>query len=269
MYLNFNVAGWQLRLGRFAEAERICAEVTPRGHTAAATRHRILGELAAARGELGAAEEDLERAAELAERMGGVEWWPGAMAALGLVQLRQGRHDDAVRTLDAALAAVDDTEYKAWLPDFADIYPIAARVRADRAENARAAGERPDDEIAAAQAAHDAFERMLAADTAGPAPPRGTACRLLTAAEVTRAGGRSDPASWRLAADHLGALGERYPAAYAEFRLAEALRAAGADVHSAVAPLLATAHTTTVQLGERPLRADIEALAQLAGLELS
>ena len=269
VYLNFNVAGWQLRLGRFAEAERICAEVTPRGHTAAATRHRILGELAAVRGELGAAEEELERAAELAERMGGVEWWPGAMAALGLVQLRQGRHDDAARTLDAALAAVDDTEYKAWLPDFADIYPIAARVHGDRAENARAAGEGTEDEIAAAQAAHHALERMLAADTAGPAPPRGTACRLLTAAEVTRAGGRSDPAAWRLAADHLGALGERYPAAYAEFRLAEALRAAGADVRSAVAPLLASAHATTVQLGERPLRADIEALAHRAGLELS
>jgi class 3 adenylate cyclase/tetratricopeptide (TPR) repeat protein len=267
VYLNFNVAGWQLRLGRLAEAERICNEVTPRGHTAAASRHRILGELAAARGELDVARAELERAAELAKGMGGVEWWPAAMAALGLVHLRQGRPDDAAEALDAAVAAVDDLEYKAWLPDFVDVYPIAVRVRADRAEHARSAGSDPAEDVAVAHGAQDALEHMLSADTAGPAPPRAHACAALTAAEVTRAGGQSDPAAWRRAADRLSSLGERYAAAYAEFRLAEALWAAGADVQSTVAPRLASAHATTVQLGERPLRADIEALAGKAGVQ--
>lgn len=57
VYLSFNMAGWLLRLGRFDEVERICAEVTPRGNIALAPRQRILGQLATARG------------------MGGPEWW--------------------------------------------------------------------------------------------------------------------------------------------------------------------------------------------------
>jgi len=134
------------------------------------------------------------------------------------------------------------------------VYPTAARVAADHEAAATAA-----DAVAR-------LDAMLALIPADQQPPRPTACRALAAAEVTRAAGRPDPEAWRLAADGFRALSEPYTTAYAEFRQVEAALLAG-DGDDA-RRLLEDAHAITVGLGERPLRAEIEALAGRAGVAL-
>jgi class 3 adenylate cyclase/tetratricopeptide (TPR) repeat protein len=264
VYLTSSIAGWQLRLGRFEEAERLCADATPRGNVAAAPRIRTAGQLATARGEFSRAETQLERAEKLARGAGGPEWWPATLAALGVLRLWQGRLDDAAQALHQALDAVDHAEYAPWLTDFVDVYPTAARVHADRAHRAGAPGGGAADAKGAADALAQ-LERMLSTIPEQRRPPRAVACRRLAAAEATRADGRSDPSAWRLAADGFRALHEPYTTAYAMFRQAEALVASGAD---GAAPLLQDARAITVWLGERPLHAGIEALAQRAGIRM-
>src|SRR5262249_18346066 len=101
-------------------------------------------------------------------------------------------------------------------------------------------------------------------------PPRGIACRSLAAAEAVRAAGRADPAAWEAAVEQFRALGEVYVVAYAEFRQAEAVVAGGSGSRGAGAAgaPLRDAHAITVGMGEVPLRAEIEALAQRARLSL-
>jgi class 3 adenylate cyclase/tetratricopeptide (TPR) repeat protein len=253
VYLTSSIAGWQLRLGRFAEAERLCADTTPRGHTAAAPRRLTLGQLATARGQFAVAEVELGLAEELARGLGGPEWWPATLAALATLRLWQAKVEEAAQLVGRALHAVRDPQYGPWVNDFADVYPTAARVHADRKA-----------EAAAADAVTE-LDRMLAVIPLERQPPRAVLCRSLAAAEATRASGRSDPAAWQLAADGFRALGEPYTIAYVEFRQVEALAAPDA---AAAAPSLQDAHATTVRLGERPLRAEIEALAQRLGIPL-
>ena len=265
VYLTSSVAGWQLRLGRFEEAERLCADASPRGHTAAAPRRLTVGQLATARGDFSQAEAELEQAEKLARGLGGPEWWPSTLAALGMLRLWQSRLAEAAQTLRQALDAVEHLQYAPWLTDFADVYPTAARVEADRAEHARAVGASAADAEVAAGDAGARLERMLASIPEDRRPPRAVACRFLAAAEATRALGRPDPGAWQVAADAFRALSEPYVVAYTEFRQAEAFLAD--DVHAA-APLLQDAHAITVRLGERPLCANIEALAQGVGIPL-
>jgi tetratricopeptide (TPR) repeat protein len=206
LYLSASVAGWQLPRGRHEEARRLCEETTPRGHTAAAPRHRTLGRLASVGGEFATAEVELRRAEELARGLGGAEWWPAIQADIAMLALWQGRLDDAAQAAREALDAVDDPEYGPWLPDFADVYPTAARIEADRADQARADGASTADAEAAAADALARLDSMLAGIPQGHLPPRPVACRSLVAAEVIRAGGRSEPT-------RLGARRRRVPRA--------------------------------------------------------
>ena len=75
--------------------------------------------------------------------------------------------------------------------------------------------------------------------------------------------GRADPGAWEAAADQFRNRNEPYTTAYAEFRQAQALLLADGDRGAEEANgLLREARAITVELGERPLRAEIEALAQ-------
>jgi DNA-binding CsgD family transcriptional regulator len=268
VYLTSSIAMWQLRLGRFEEVERLLTEITPRGHTAAAPRHEALGRMAMARGEFSVAEAELARAEELSRGLGGPEWWPSTLAGIGLLRLLQGRLEEAADYVQRALDGLDDTEYAPWLNDFADVYPTAARIHADRAEHARARGGATAEAEAGAGDAVVRLDAMLSLLPEDHRSPRFGACRTLAAAEATRAAGRSDPVAWKLAADEFLAVGARYSQAYAQFRQAEALLAAAGDGRAAAAPPLQESHSTTVELGERPLRAEIETLAQRARVVL-
>jgi DNA-binding CsgD family transcriptional regulator len=271
-YLSCAVGAWKLRLGELDEVERLWADTEPSGRSVAATVwYQVAGLLATARGDLAQADVELGRAAELALGVGGPELWPATAAAIAVLRLWQRRLDDAVDTAREPLAAIDQTQYAPWLVDFSSVYPTAARTQADRAERARAHGDAADAADAGAEAAGALrqLDRMLAAIPDEHHPPRGIAFRALTAAEADRAGGRNDPAAWQRAADAFSAISEPYTAAYAQFRLAEALLASGSDAASDAASALRTAHATTDALGERPLRGEIEALARRARISLA
>ena len=269
-YLRCSIAGWQLRRGRIAEAVRLVGDEAPRGRSATAPHYEARGRLAMLRGDFAAAERELEQAREISFGLGGPEWYPPTVAALGTLRLWQGRLDDAAALLRDALAAVSDPQNAAWVTDFAEVYPTAGRIAAARARAARAAG----DAAAADAAARDAADalarlgRMLAALTEGALrPPRALAARAWAAAELTDARGRSDAAAWALTAERFDALGEPYPVAYARLRQAEALLS-GRGGSAAAASLLRQAHAAVVALGERPLRVAIEALGARAGIAL-
>jgi DNA-binding CsgD family transcriptional regulator/tetratricopeptide (TPR) repeat protein len=85
-------------------------------------------------------------------------------------------------------------------------------------------------------------------------------------AEFTRVQLRSDSQQWEATVASWDALSRPYEAAYARWRQAEALFASKAP--RAAASLLRQAHQAMVQLGERPLRHEIERLAQRTRIDL-
>jgi DNA-binding CsgD family transcriptional regulator len=86
-------------------------------------------------------------------------------------------------------------------------------------------------------------------------------------AERSRVQGRSDPAQWEDAAKAWLALHRPYPAAYAQWRQAEALLASRAPQAQAAEPLRA-AHVVAVRLDAAPLRRELELLAQRGRIRL-
>jgi len=86
-------------------------------------------------------------------------------------------------------------------------------------------------------------------------------------AERSRLEGQSDPAQWQQAATAWLALGRPYPAAYAQWRQAEALLASRAPRAQAEEALRA-AHAVAVRLGAAPLRHELELLAQRGRVRL-
>jgi DNA-binding CsgD family transcriptional regulator len=91
---------------------------------------------------------------------------------------------------------------------------------------------------------------------------------LLARAEESRLQGRSDPERWQAAATAWERLGRPFEAAYARFRQAETLLT-GRAPRSQVEDTLRSAHHTAVTLEARPLRLEIERLAQRGRLRLT
>jgi DNA-binding NarL/FixJ family response regulator len=92
---------------------------------------------------------------------------------------------------------------------------------------------------------------------------------LLTAeAEATRVTGRGDPDRWAEVATAWQVIDCVWRAAYARWRQAEALLAAGAPRDRA-APALRQAWTTASELGARPLLAEVESLGRRARIDLT
>ena len=106
---------------------------------------------------------------------------------------------------------------------------------------------------------------MPPAHTCRPPPTRSGPCGD---AELTRLDGAADPATWQAAADTWQQLGRPYPAAYAQWRHAEALLAGAAGAEVAAEPLRA-AHAAAARLGAAPLRTQLEALARRARISLT
>ena len=270
VYLSVSVAAWKLRLGDTEAAARLWADAEPSGGTVAAAWYQVAGLLSTLRGQLAQANRDLDHAAELALGVGGPEWWPATTAAIAVLRLWQGRLDDAAQAAHAALHAISDPGFAPWLVDFSIVYPTAARVDAERAEDARARG---DDDAAASAAAGAAAavarcDEMLVQIPEGRVAPRGLACRSLAAAEASRAAGRADPDAWAVAAEQFRELGEPYVVAYAEFRQVEAAAAAGSRGAAVTEIPLRDAYALTVAMGEVPLREQIEALARRSRISL-
>jgi DNA-binding CsgD family transcriptional regulator len=181
----------------------------------------------------------------------------------------EGDLEAARSAIRRGLAAADAVEIFDQALEGAWVAMNGLSVEADRAERARVAGDTAT--LADATAAGRALLERVRADAE---QARGTHLahdvhvrgRLAKAeAEWTRLQGRSDPARWQAAVDAFS-FGHVYAVARCQWRLAEALAAAG-DRDQATTAARA-AHTTATRLGAAPLRAALEALARRARLDL-
>jgi DNA-binding CsgD family transcriptional regulator/tetratricopeptide (TPR) repeat protein len=258
--LTAHVARGLYELGHWEEAGSVLAEALARDTWAAVPLHGIGGLLELGWGDLAAARRHLDLAGR-PEPSGSA----GNFVASALVELavQERRYGDARAALDQALKAVERLD-----PEFSGVYALGLQVEAGLAEVARAARSAADIEEARRRAkalleALRAMTRPGAAD--GIAWVAWDAAQ--GAAEWSRLEGRSDPARWREAAEQWERLELPYRAAYARFRQAEALLAAGVP-RAEVEPVLRAAHRATVALGAGPLRREIELLARRGRLRL-
>jgi DNA-binding CsgD family transcriptional regulator/tetratricopeptide (TPR) repeat protein len=257
-------------LGRWDEAAQISQPVTDQPVTAAnAVLHGVAAELEGARGQLGTALARLDRAREQhRSRLG-----PESARELGQrhaeVQLWLDRPQTALAEAIQALDTITGTgqeRFAGWL------FCLGARALADLAEWAQA---RQDLTTVASHRQHgsllarrltDMTYHPLAPGT--PMPATAAAERALWDAELTRLNGAADPAAWQAAADTWQQLRRPYPAAYAQWRRAEALLTSGAGADPAAGPLRA-AHAAAASLGAAPLRTQLEVLARRARISLA
>jgi DNA-binding CsgD family transcriptional regulator len=228
--------------------------------------HLVLGFLFTWRGEFAAAREQLDRALRLSPPTDKELVW----AALAQLALWEGRDDEAEAAVAEGLRWWAERDPEEAFRDLSSHwYPLALRLEADRAE--RAAARRAPEEVAAAR--QRAAPVLTALDQLGAVRmtqahfPWVTSQLVLAHAERSRLEGWSDPQRWEAAAGAWDRVERRFDAAYARFRLAEALLAGGAPRGEAEAALR-PAHQTTVALGAVPLRREIELLAQRGRLHL-
>jgi ATP/maltotriose-dependent transcriptional regulator MalT len=264
--MDANAAEDLVRLGRWEEAqESLAALATVQLSRVGAVMHAATaGHLATARGDFALAREHF--AAAWAEGEQGVppEFVPTLATGPAALALALGEPDEARGHVSRALPLVENSEERLYT---SMLFAMAARVEADLAERDRlrdpaAAAEH----AAAATRIVDALERRLQGP---PAPPPIAVAHLAECrAECTRAAGASAAAAWHDCAERWDDLGFRPSAAYARFRLAEALLAGGAGRADAAAVLRVAARAAE-GLGARPLAREIAALAQRARLDLA
>ena len=257
-----------LWLGRWEEAERLLdkaldLDLDPRGMVNPLLSR---GMQRLWRGDLEGARADLTWILERSKTSLDPQDSVPARAWLATVATWEGRLEDARAAVAGglvSLAEVDEADLMAEL--------CLAGLAAEAAIAGRAAARR--DETAHDQASRIAvglLERArAAAGAAGVAVIGAVRARLLTVeAEWTRVAGRGDPDRWAQAAGGWDELGCPWPAAYARWRLAEALLERGATREEAAVPLR-RAWATARGLGARPLLAEVELLARRARIALA
>jgi DNA-binding CsgD family transcriptional regulator/tetratricopeptide (TPR) repeat protein len=189
--------------------------------------------------------------------------WEGELAGW------QGDLERARSAIRRGLAAADAVEIFDQALEGAWVAMNGLSVEADRAEQARAAGDTA--ALADATAVGRALLERVRADAkqahgthlAHDVHVRGRHAKA--EAEWTRLRGRSDPARWQAAVDAFS-YGNVYAVARCQWRLAEALAGAG-DRDQATAAARA-AHATATSLGAAPLRTALEDLARRGRLDL-
>jgi DNA-binding CsgD family transcriptional regulator/tetratricopeptide (TPR) repeat protein len=182
-------------------------------------------------------------------------------AGLAELALWRGDLEQAKQLVAEAVPLVEaDPRYAA------PIYALGVRVEADLAELARARhpGQPPGDDATATTLLARLHQ---AARPAGVGLPELAAWQATARAERTRQHGPSNHAAWAAAVAAWERLGQPYRAAYAGFRQAEALLAAGDRTSAAV--VLGRAAAITGRLGARPLQGEVQALARRARLDLA
>jgi DNA-binding CsgD family transcriptional regulator len=159
---------------------------------------------------------------------------------------------------------VGERTWRGWL------LRLIARAEADRSVGPghRRADDRRREAAARAADAAIRCRELLAAglrnDLHGGDFP---ACSATADAEATRATGTSDPAAWKGAVEAWDRIARPFEAAYARYRLAEALLSAGGR-RSEAAEELGRAAAAAADLGAIPLAKEIEALATRSRIAL-
>ncbi len=264
--LTWSMNGVQARLlrcyayylvGSWDEAERLAVALDGRSPAAAP--------LSVGRGR----PEASRRLAHIQEVHSDDEWATYLAGGCGADLARwQGDLDQARALTDAVLASLDAADEQ-W--ELSAIWPatLGLAAEADRAARARLAGD--ERTLAEATTAGRALlERSRTAERQArligrQVGPEALAWLARAEAEWARLGGQADPDLWAASADAFG-YGYLYEDARSRWRLTEALLAVGRR-DDAVAHARA-AHATAVRLGAEPLRAEVEALARRARLDL-
>jgi DNA-binding CsgD family transcriptional regulator/tetratricopeptide (TPR) repeat protein len=256
------IADTLFRAGRWTETDELldaAIERDPAG-VAAVDLYLARSKLAVGRGSFAEARDDLARALMLAERSGGPTLVvPRCTLEAGLA-LWQGNLEQARLAVDEGLdhlAGSDDP----WL--LGALVWHGLRTEANAAVVADDLG--PIRERCEALAQHAAPLRSATGATTYEVQVRTYAAMC----DAERAGvdGDDPAARWAEVIDSWDALGQPYPAAYARWKHAEALLAAGRRPPEARS-LLVDAHRVAVRLGARPLQDGIERLASRARIEL-
>jgi DNA-binding CsgD family transcriptional regulator len=259
-YLMMNQAEPLLRLGRWAEAERVIAEglaVVPEGVFAGGLE-LWRGELAAMRGQLEEAATALRAARRVLRDTVDLQFVQRTQYVSAVFALARDELPGARAAVATGLARAPDL----WGSRYAwPLLWLGMRVEADEATLARDRREEP-------PAASRQRRRELAALTEGLAAPTPSTMgyQALTAAEQARAAGGADPGRWSAAVAAWRTAGEPYELSYALLRLAEA--DVTADDRDAAAAAVQEAHAIADRIGARPLAAEAAGLARRARLRL-
>jgi DNA-binding CsgD family transcriptional regulator/tetratricopeptide (TPR) repeat protein len=270
-FLMVNAAEALFHLGRWDEAHRLATQALAKAQPEEGETYAFLmvAELEIGRGEFQAAEAHLETIKERSLSPAGIPSHAHRYAVLGAeLRVWQGRLEEARATVQVGLDRVAETDERLRS---GPLLCLGMRVEADQAELGRA--RQKQGEVQTAVVAAKALASQAAAMTPNPLAP-GTSPLVTTPAvaalfegERARLEGRSDPVLWQRAASAWQALGRPYPAAYAQWRQAEALLATKAPRAQAEEPLRA-AHAVAVRLGAAPLRRELELLAQRGRIRL-
>jgi DNA-binding CsgD family transcriptional regulator/tetratricopeptide (TPR) repeat protein len=256
-----------LSAGRWAECEQLTREALASDTWGAFNLRVARGVLLARQGAFAAAQEELDLALRLSPPYLRDSVWLGQAE----FRLWAGRQDQAATAVAEGLRgwAERDPDSTQTHPDDSDWYPLALRLEADRAE--QAAARRAIEEVAEARRrAAPLVAELDQLEAAGPPQaryPHVVGNLLLARAEQSRLDGRSDPQRWRAAAVAWEQMEHPFEAAYARFREAEALLAAGSSRPQAEQALRG-AYRTAVALGAAPLRRELESLAKRGRLRL-
>jgi DNA-binding CsgD family transcriptional regulator/tetratricopeptide (TPR) repeat protein len=262
-YLLSQAAEALFKLGRWDQAHEVTAQALARATPHDLSLLSTVAGLEIGRGEFQAADAHLELIKERSLSPGSTpEAARGYAALTAELGLWQGQPEEAQAAVQEGLDRVADTDERVRS---GRLLCLGMRIQADRAELGRARHHQG--EVEAAIRAADALASRAAAMAPNPLVPGATpmpatgAVTALFNGERSRLEGRSDPAHWQAAAAAWLALGRPYPAAYAQWRQAEALLASGAPKAKAEETLRA-AHAVAVRLGAVPLRRELELLAQ-------
>jgi DNA-binding CsgD family transcriptional regulator len=270
-FLMVNAAEALFKLGRWDEAHRLATQALAKAQPEEGEAYAFLmaATLEVGRGEFQAAEAHLETIKERSLSLAGIPQHARQYAAL-VAELRvwQGRLEEAQAAVQVGLDRVAETDERVRS---GQLLWLGMRIQADRAELGRARHDQA--EVEAAMRAADALAARAAAMAPNPLVPGATpilatsAVAALFNGERSRLEGRPDPAQWQAAAMAWLALGRPYPAAYAQWRQAEALLVGKQPAGQAVESLRA-AHATARRLGAKPLLRQIRALASRARITL-
>jgi len=172
----------------------------------------------------------------------------------------EGRAADAVTWARPRLSVPDYPE--PWDDDALPVYAqVAAETARDSGEQGLAASEAVDSVLG--EWPWEPFVHALGGEEVQAMN------RALLAAELARCRNSPDqPERWRRVVDTAGPAGSRWHQAVAQYRCAEAGMTSG-WAPSRASDLLRQAHRRAVELGAKPLQADIESLARRSKIDLS
>ena len=261
-----------LRLGKWDECDRLTSErlLYDSPPPMALPLYLVRAELEIRLGQLDEARRLLDEADRLSVGMPDAKNRGYFLLRQADLAVSEGRADDAQAAVRQGLALVALTDNQDRFGP--EMCALGVRAEADRVE-ARRGRDRLGEAERAGQVAGELVAEVrritrLSLERGTVPAPDAVAFAVVSDAEYSRLLGASNAAQWSAAVASWDALGQPYPAAYARYRLAEALLAARQSPREA-SEVLNQAFAVARSLGAIMLLADIERLAERAHLDMS